>query len=104
LTNIWVLPIGIAKYEQTVQEGDGIVSWRGVKSNVSMMMSDSHFTSVRFQVTGDRRTRRMKNSTFIPFIEALVAKISKYKERTFLKGRSETLFVARSIARYPHRT
>ena len=87
LTNLSVLPIGIAK--QAVKEGVDVVIGRGVKSNVPMMMSDSHFTSARFQVTGDRRTRRMKNGNFTSFRDAAVEKILGFKKKTALTGRTE---------------
>ena len=79
LTNLSVLPIGIAK--QAVKEGVDVVIGRGVKSNVPMMMSDSHFTSARFQVTGDRRTRRIKNGGFTSFRDVAVEKIFRFKNR-----------------------
>ena len=87
LTNLSVLPIGIAK--QAVKGGADIVSGRGVKSNVPMMMSDSHFTSARFQVTGDRRTRRMKNGNFTSFRDVTVEKNLKFKRKNFVNGRTE---------------
>ena len=77
-TNLSVLPIGIAK------QADDVVIGRGVKSNVPMMMSDSHFTSARFQVTGDRRKRRMKNGNFTSFRGAAVEKIFRFKKEKLL--------------------
>jgi hypothetical protein len=80
--SLGILPIGIAK--QAVKEGLDVVSGRGVKSNVPMMMSDSHFTSARFQVTGDRRKRRMKNGNFTSFRDASVEKIFRFKRKNFV--------------------
>ena len=94
MTNLSVLPIGIAK--QAVKEGVDVVIGRGVKSNVPMMMSDSHFTSARFQVTGDRRTRRMKNGNFTSFRDAAVKKIFRFKKKkTLLTGRTENFVLVR---------
>jgi len=95
LTNLSVLPIGIAK--QAVKEGVDVVIGRGVKSNVPMMMSDSHFTSARFQVTGDRRTRRMKNGDFTSFRDAAVEKIFRFKKKkkASLNGRTENFVLVR---------
>ena len=93
LTNLSVLPIGIAK--QAVKEGVDVVIGRGVTSNVPMMMSDSHFTSARFQVTGDRRTRRMKNGDFTSFRDAAVEKIFRFKKKSSLTGRTENFVLLR---------
>jgi hypothetical protein len=99
LTNLSVLPIGIAK--QAVKKGADIVSGRGVKSNVPMMMSDSHFTSALFQVTGDRRTRRVKNGNFTSFRDATVQKIFRFKGNNFVTGKTENVGLARIRVKCP---
>jgi len=62
------------------------VRGKGVKSNVAMMMSDSHFTPVRFQVTGGRHTCHMKNSNFVSFMGTIGATRLKYKSKIYMTG------------------
>jgi hypothetical protein len=45
----------------------------------------------------------MKNGNFFSFIGAIVAKILKSKEKTFMKGRAKTLIVAGLRAWNPRR-
>ena len=68
-----------------------------------MMMSDSHFTSARFQVTGDRRTRRMKNGNFTSFRDAAVEKIFRFKreKKNSLTGRIENFVLVRKKVQCP---